>query len=515
MAAVFLPLVFRCNLYARHVRRATRRSTISRRTSLNSPISAKRERGSSVGKFFASRVRRLRCLAKARARGVPGTMHGGRAAEWTDLASPVETRELTVRLARKDNARHVAHVTVPYDRGTNRKLYVKVALTATWLRRVFADRPFSVRRARDVANATEIMSDKSTVMSAVSILEEMCRFHAHDVESVRRYSSACVCELAACAPPDFDFLFANDGDGDGEDDGALFAVRVGRVTGAKVHVYAAPSNTEKDAREAQRVVVFGAEADVQNTLSALTAMVDRVIGGESHVSARAWVLQYLNDVYSDAAARGECDDTGDGATWEDDKPTVILRCEQEVTSWLEEKERRAAATVVDDRSGAGVASYAAIVSATPKRPSQKTASEGPSEEDHSSSEGDSQDDSKAAAETGNGLAAASETPPAPPAASSGRMNPVMSATINHRAPAFASAPWTPPPPMVSPWANPAAAAAVAMMCRGCGCYPRRVAFLPCSHLALCLLCNDVTKKSNAPCVVCGAHVKERLIFYLD
>jgi hypothetical protein len=50
---------------------------------------------------------------------------------------------------------------------------------------------------------------------------------------------------------------------------------------------------------------------------------------------------------------------------------------------------------------------------------------------------------------------------------------------------------------------------------GCGCYPRRVAFLPCSHLALCLLCNDVTKKSNAPCVVCGAHVKERLIFYLD
>jgi hypothetical protein len=52
MATVFLPRALRCNLYARHARRATRRSTIPRRTSLNSPISAKRERGSSVGKFF-------------------------------------------------------------------------------------------------------------------------------------------------------------------------------------------------------------------------------------------------------------------------------------------------------------------------------------------------------------------------------------------------------------------------------------------------------------------------------
>lgn len=444
-------------------------------------------------------------------------MHGGRAAEWTDLASPAETRELTVRLARKENARHVAHITVPYDRGANRKLYVKVALTASWLRRVFADRPFSVRRARDVANATEIMSDKGTVMSAVSILEEMCRFHAHDAASVRRYPSSCVSELVARAPPDFDFLFANDGDGD--DDGALFAVRVGRVTGTKVHVYAAPENVNQDAREPQRVVVFGTESDVLNTLSALAAMIDRVNDGESHASARAWALRYLSEVYSDAAARGEGDDTGGG--WEDDspdaKPIVIRRCEQEVTSWLEEKERRAAATAVDDRSGAGAASYAAIVSSTPTRPSHAAAPDAPSSEDHS--EGDSpNDDSKAENGDGGcvGVASTGELPaPPPPVSSSGPMNPVMSSPVNHRAPAFASAPWTPPPPMASPWANPAAAAAAAMMCRGCGCYPRRVAFLPCSHLALCLLCNDVTKKSNAPCVVCGAHVKERLIFYLD
>ena len=465
-------------------------------------------------------------------------MHGGRAAEWTDLASPVETSEFTVRLARKDNTRYVAHVTVPYDRGANRKLYVKVALTATWLRRVFADRPFSVRRARDVANATEIMSDKATVMSAVSIMEEMCRFHAHDATSVRRYSGPCVCEMVACAPPEFDFLFANDGDGDGEDDGAMFAVRVGRVTGTKVHVYASPAKVNQDAREPQHVVVFGAESDVQNALSALGAMIDRVNGGESHATARIWALQYLADVYAGSAANcGEADETkgGGGGVLEDDspdfKPIVIRRCEQEVTSWLEEKERRAAAIAVDGRSSAGVTSYAAIVSSACIRTSRNTTPDARTPD--ALGESDSPNVSKVAtpkrvgdSESVDGgfgcVAAASDTHAPPPVASTEHMRPLMSsAQVNHqnplsvRAPVFASAPWAPSSSMVSPWANPAAAAAAVMMCRGCGCYPRRVAFKPCSHLALCLLCNDVTKKNNAPCVVCGVHVTERMIFYLD
>ena len=470
-------------------------------------------------------------------------MHDGRAAEWTDLASPVETRELTVRLARKDTTRYVAHVTVPYDRGANRRLYVKVALTATWLRRVFADRPFSVRRARDVANATEIMSDKATVMNAVSIMEEMCRFHAHDAASARRYPSSCVSELVACAPPEFDFLFVNDGDGD--DDGALFAVRIGRVTGTKVHVYAAPANAEKNAREAQRVVVFGAESDVQNTLSALVAMVDRINGGESHASARAWALQYLTDVYAGGGGADDADGGGGGG-WEDDspdcKPIVIRRCEQEVTSWLEEKERRAAATAVNDRSGAGAASYAAIVSSIPTRTSHKAAPDAPATE--ALGESDSPNESVKAetpnrfglervdGENGDGekveqalgcLAVTSETPAQSHVASAERTlpPPMHAAHLNQhnplsvRAPVFASAPWAPPPAMASPWANSAVAAAAVLMCRGCGCYPRRVAFKPCFHLSLCLMCNDVTKKSNSPCAVCGVHVTERLIFYLD
>jgi hypothetical protein len=452
--------------------------------------------------------------------------------EWTDLAPPVETNELTVRLSRKDQQRHVAGVTVPYDRGANRKLYIKIALTATWMRRVFSDRPFSVRRARDVANTTEIMSDKSTIMSAVSIMEEMCRFHAHDAASVRRFPSSCVCELAARAPPDFDFLSANDGDDDG--DGALFAVSIGRATGTKVHVYAAPANVENNAREAQRVVVFGAESDVQNTLSALVAMVDRVNDGESHASARAWTLQYLTDVY---AGGGGADDAGDGGGggWEDDspdsKPIVIRRCEQEVTSWLEEKERRAAATAIDGRPGSVAASYAAIVSSSPTRASQKAAPDAVAAETHEENDSKAEPKAETPSRVGDGEkvdggfgcgTAGGESPAPPPVPATERMRPPMPAAqanlqnpLSVRAPVFASAPWTPPPAMVSPWANSAVAAAAVVMCRGCGCYPRRVAFKPCSHLALCLLCNDVTKKTNAPCVVCGVHVTERLIFYLD
>ena len=104
---------------------------------------------------------------------------------WEDKVKPVEAYEMAVKFSSKDENRHVAHVTVPYDRSGNKKLYIKVALTATWMRRLFSDRAFSIRRARDVANATEIMADMKTAKAAISIIEELCRFHGHDSTSHR------------------------------------------------------------------------------------------------------------------------------------------------------------------------------------------------------------------------------------------------------------------------------------------------------------------------------------------
>jgi hypothetical protein len=46
-------------------------------------------------------------------------------------------------------------------------------------------------------------------------------------------------------------------------------------------------------------------------------------------------------------------------------------------------------------------------------------------------------------------------------------------------------------------------------------YPRRVAFIPCAHLALCISCNDHHVKTRAPCVVCGAGVVQRQVFFLE
>ncbi len=415
------------------------------------------------------------------------------------MSLPVETSKLAVRLIRKDQTRHVAHVTVPYDHNGARKLYVKVALTANWLRRVFADRPFSVRRARDVANATEIMSDLATVSRAVSIIEEMCRFNEHDATSVRQYPSACVFDLAAQAPLGFDFLCDTD-----TNDGAMFAVSAGRITYTKVHVY----NTEN---EPQRVVVFGAESDVQNALAALVVMVERVNDGEGHAAARNWALQYLKSLYTDD------DDAGGGIdeiVGDDDddfsaigKPNVKLRCEREVTSWLDEKERRAAS---------GVASYASIVQvggyATPHTTHHQSPPSSPS---IPSPLPPSSPSIPSPRPQSIPPTAGKEDPELSICAPVFAATPAIAATPAFAAtPVFAATPWA-PPAMALPWAGSAAAVAAVMLCRGCGVYPRRVAFLPCSHLALCLLCNDLTKKSNAPCVVCGAHVKERLIFYLD
>jgi hypothetical protein len=536
-----------------------------------------------------------------RQRGVKDAGNDG-TGEWSDVAAPVETNDLVVRWSRKDHTRHVAHVTVPYDRHTNYKLYIKVALTASWLRRVFSDRPFSVRRARDVGNATEIMSDKQTTTAAVSMIEELCRFQAHDILSPRRYSSPNVCELAVTPPDGFDFLTQNDdtvqpetNDTDDHEStfGTMFAVRVGRITGTKVHVYTSDTHGEDADKTTkhQRVVVFGCESDVQNALSAMSAMISRVCDGESHSGARAWVLNFLSDMYRSPAV------VGPASTWEDDdedegvKPIVIRRCEQEVTSWLEEKERRAALAAATESAsmpafskkvseGASI-SYASVVRASQNGAplaQQESNNSAPSSDEIASVSADltGVSDSKSPAKkisSSSNIASLDKTSqhdPASPtldeqngrdvhpnseaeeeAAHTSSANP-STTPLSVRAPAFggAASPYfanrngstsngagsgfgfqapvgqlpqqqqqQPPhqqhiqfaPP---PWAN-AAVFGTVMTCRACGVYPRRVALLPCAHLALCILCNDVTKKNGAPCAVCGTHIKERMIFYLD
>ena len=513
------------------------------------------------------------------------------------MATPVDTNELVVRWSRKDHTRHVAHVTVPYDRHTNYKLYIKVALTASWLRRVFSDRPFSVRRARDVGNATEIMSDKQTTGAAVSMIEELCRFQAHDILSPRRFLSPNVCELAVTPPDGFDFLTQNDDTNKVDTKeatdheiglGTMFAVRVGRITGTKVHVYASATHGEDADKSTkhQRVVVFGCESDVQNALSAMSAMISRIRGGESHATARAWVLDFLNDMYRSPADVGTANNVDD----EDDegaKPIVIRRCEQEVSSWLEEKERRAAAAAIESASASSFAqkvsdgasmSYASIVRAsqngaalsqtTPKisvNSSDGIASAGtdvtgvsdiknPAKKISSSSniaslerldsespvlDGQNVHDVHPNSETEEEEANPSSENPTPTPLSvrapafSGAASPFFASRNGSTSNGFESGFGSQIPPVgqlppqqhlpphqqhmqfaQSPWANAAVIGAV-MTCRACGVYPRRVAFLPCAHLALCLLCNDVTKKNGAPCAVCGAHIKERMIFYLD
>lgn len=375
---------------------------------------------------------------------------------WQDKQQPKEAYELSVQWNKKDESRHIAHVTVPYDRSGNKKLYVKVALTATWMRRVFADRAFSVRRARDVANATEIMADMKTVTAAISMIEELCRFHAHDSTSRRRFPSPCVVE-AQTPPTGFNFLEA-------DADGTLFAVSIGRVSGTKVHVYTG----EGDGKHL--VVVLGAESDVATVVETFRLMLGKVADGLAHDEARAWAIGTLTEVCAP-----EPDKVGDGSSCLDDTElppeeleaeveaspapiitapvTVLRRRADEVDSWTEEKKRVAEAA----------ATYAAAASAPPAK---------------------------------------RELQPLPPA--NGTVTPPLTKGVVN-APAFVPAHMIPPTAFLAPMYT----------CRGCGLYPRRVAFLPCAHLALCSACSDVHVKARAPCLMCGQQVMQRQTFYLE
>ena len=78
---------------------------------------------------------------------------------------------------------------------------------------------------------------------------------------------------------------------------------------------------------------------------------------------------------------------------------------------------------------------------------------------------------------------------------------------------------TPPPTMIrhlAPHPPPMFNTTPSMyMCRGCNSFPRRVAFLPCNHLALCSNCGDMHFKSRAPCLICGAVVVQRVVYFLE
>jgi hypothetical protein len=505
-------------------------------------------------------------------------MSSYKAGDWHDNADSLEAYELAVRWSKKDDARHVAHVTVPYDRSNNRKLYIKIALTATWLRRVFADRAFSIRRARDVANATEIMSDKATVLDAVSIIEEFCRFHAHDSTSPRLFASDCVLELPPCEA-NFDLLKA-------DAEGTLFVVRMGRLSNTKVHVYAGGGGEQS---AAPRVVVLGAAADAANVASVFNAMHEKASTGESHDAARAWALEALAGMYAhleqddDGASCLDqtaltliSEDLGDsGETSYDARqhvrvlgaPGVTLvhrHRSDEVESWVEEKRRLAGSknesnggwsvkSPTRHTSGGGAlaqrgrASYASIAAALAHTvPSAAAVNDGspprvvdalPVERNHISStpppthrgsaaslpvspkSSDGRASSEATHKSPERNLAASTTrtmanqqfQPTPTGVNSFASQPQQA--LNQ----FGSAPFVPSfgAHFVSQHGSLGGGHAVLCLCRVCGVYPRRVAMNPCNHLALCLMCNDLNKRANAPCPVCGSPVMQRHMFYLD
>lgn len=55
----------------------------------------------------------------------------------------------------------------------------------------------------------------------------------------------------------------------------------------------------------------------------------------------------------------------------------------------------------------------------------------------------------------------------------------------------------------------------AAACRWCRARMRRVLFMPCSHLALCVQCNDGHVQRGAGCAICNAPVTHRLLVFLE
>lgn len=356
---------------------------------------------------------------------------------WLDKVKALPTSSLQVVFSKKDEERHIAHITVPYDQNGNRKLYVKIALTATWMRRIFAGSAFSMRRARDVANATEVMSDAQTVAATVAMIEELCRFHAHDSESQRRFTSPCVAE-AQTPTAGFDML-------EPSEDGTLFAVSLGRATGTKVHVYTGKGEGN------HHVVVLGAVDSVTRAIEAIQKMFEAVKTGVDHSEARAATLASLNNPKPASEA-------GDGSSCLD---------EQELP--LESSETESSSLGLDVNIPVTVLRRHMTI--LTEKPNWSMLTETPQPE--------------------SGLDIKTE-----------HSHHHLVNSINARA--FVPR-MMPPHPMMH----------MMFTCRGCGIYPRRVAFHPCSHLALCLVCSDVHARARAPCLICGAAVVNRQVYFLE
>jgi hypothetical protein len=140
-----------------------------------------------------------------------------------------------------------------------------------------------VRRSFTVANGTEIMADKVTASACVSLIEECVHFHMHDSASKRHFPSANVVSLPRFNTG-FNFL-------DVSSDGTAFVVRVGRVSGVKIHVYAVADSSSP------RVVVLGSEHSVMITVETLKAALLQVANGKDHSAARDWVITTLGDMF--------------------------------------------------------------------------------------------------------------------------------------------------------------------------------------------------------------------------
>jgi hypothetical protein len=150
-----------------------------------------------------------------------------------------------------------------------------------------------VRRSFTVANGTEVMADKVTASACVSLIEECVHFHMHDSASKRHFPSANVVSLPRFNTG-FNFL-------DVSSDGTAFVVRVGRVSGLKIHVYAVADSSSL------RVVVLGSEHSVMITVETLKAALLQVATGKDHSAARDWVITTLTDMFQ---AGGDADKHG-------------------------------------------------------------------------------------------------------------------------------------------------------------------------------------------------------------
>ena len=387
-------------------------------------------------------------------------------ADWIDKCDPRETRTLAVswgtRIERGPPAaeKTVAHVTVPFDR-SNPHLYRKIPGFYSWLRKQVADRHFSVRRSATVANGTEIVADmKANAYACVSLIEELVRFNMHDSTSERLFPSANVVQLPR-GHSGLNFL-------DTSVERTAFVVRVGRVTGVRIHVYTSEEFSEP------RVVVLGAEHSVMVTVETLKAALQLVANGKDHCEARNWVVKTLEDMFR-ASASGSSSTSPHPAT---PSPTP--------------REPHSAAVSPPPPVDAGVGPEAAS-----------------SIEQH----GDQPPSPPS-------LHALYISPPPPQQELQQQLQPPLlwAPQLQQQHMQQHMPPMSVPPHIAAQMSVarvPPPDAPSLFTCLWCRMQPRRVAFKPCLHLVLCTTCADAHMKNRGPCPICGAHVVQRESYYVE